>query len=104
MGSLRSAPGPATASHSTSLTQPHFETHHCAFLVSDHEFDEALARLRDKASRSTRTLCGSGPAKSITSTVAGVSTSTAQTATCSNSLRCLTGHRLRCDFGFLGRM
>ena len=25
-----------------------FETHHCAFLVTEQEFDEALARLRDK--------------------------------------------------------
>jgi catechol 2,3-dioxygenase-like lactoylglutathione lyase family enzyme len=26
----------------------HFETHHCAFLLSDEEFDNALGRLRDK--------------------------------------------------------
>jgi catechol 2,3-dioxygenase-like lactoylglutathione lyase family enzyme len=26
----------------------HFETHHCAFLVTDQEFDAALGRLRDK--------------------------------------------------------
>src|SRR2546423_10045827 len=61
-----------------------FRPQHYAFLVSEAEFDAALARIRPAASGTTRRPVASGRARSITATAAAASISTTRTGNCSN--------------------
>jgi hypothetical protein len=61
-----------------------FRSRHYAFLVSDAEFDAALAASAPAVSSTTRISGVSSRARSIISMAAGASTSTTRTATYSN--------------------
>ncbi len=58
---------------------------HYAFLVSEAEFDEILARIRARGCRTGPIRLTHGPARSIETTVAAASTGTTRTGTTSRS-------------------